>query len=669
MPNRIDSELQSIYKRWLKNANPAVKQQLIRSRPVSRFTEDVNRGHRLSRQQRLRIVDQALVLLEQTYVHLPLKRAIHGIDPIQRLRVLRFRIAERSQADLSEIEFHREMQAVFASIRDRHTQYLLPTPFDGQVAYLPFLVEEYSEKNNRGVSEQRFMVSHIAEGFRHATFRRGVDLLYWNGVPIKRAIENNGEMQAGSNAEAQLARGLDALTIRDLKFSLPPDEEWVVITYRSNNTDEEIKLQWLVVPVTAGSRRRRKSGVGRATKLAIDRHKASINQMRKILCAPKVIAKEKELAAYKKKNKKWKRIAPPKRYALKTSLPSMFFAKRVWRGDLGYLRVFTFDPDIEGVGPDEIVNEFVRLVGELPADGLIIDVRGNPGGFINAGERLLQLFTPRSIEPELFEFINTPLTLEICRAAPRDEEMTQFARSISESVVTSATYSKGFHLTSREDCNSIGQKYYGPVVLITDALCYSTSDMFTAGFQDNKVGKVLGTSGNTGAGGANVYEHDDLLKWLRKNPKSRFKPLPRGAGMRVALRRSLRVGTSSGRPLEALGVAPNVQHFMTRRDLSNNGDLIDEAAELLSKLPRRKLYVERTVNRDRSRSIKITTQNIDRLDIHVDARPREPSSVAHDRRSNTEEYTVEIARGRKVELALEGFNRRNKLVATSRQNV
>ncbi|HWN97846.1 MAG TPA: peptidase S41, partial [Blastocatellia bacterium] len=380
MPIRIDSELQSIYKRWLKNANPAVKQQLVRSMPVSRFAEKVNsRG--LSRKSRLRIVDQALVLLEQAYVHLPLKRALHGIDPVQRLKVLRFRLTEELKAGISEFEFHRAMQEVFASVRDRHTQYLLPTPFDDHVAYLPFLVEEYSETTRRGESEQRFMVSHIAEGFRHATFKRGVDLLYWNGVPIKRAIENNGEMQGGSNAEAQLARGLDALTIRVLRFSLPPDEEWVLITYRTlDGSVEELKLQWLVVPVSAGTRkRRRRSGAGAQTKVAIDRHKASINQMRKTLCAPEVVAKEKDLVAYKKRYKKWKKVAPPKRYALKTSLPSMFFAKRVWQGELGYLRIFTFDPDIDGVGPDEIVNEFVRLVRELPGDGLIIDARGNPG--------------------------------------------------------------------------------------------------------------------------------------------------------------------------------------------------------------------------------------------------------------------------------------------------
>src|SRR5262245_6631901 len=143
----IDSELQTLYKNWLNNANPAVKQQLIRSRPIKRFIENVNKTHRLSRQQRIRIVEQALVLLEETYVHLPLKRAMHAVDPIQRLRVLMLRVSESNPADFPESEFQREMLEVFASVRDRHTQYQPPSPWAGHVAYLPFLVEEYTENN------------------------------------------------------------------------------------------------------------------------------------------------------------------------------------------------------------------------------------------------------------------------------------------------------------------------------------------------------------------------------------------------------------------------------------------------------------------------------------------------------------------------------------------
>ena len=47
-------------------------------------------------------------------------------------------------------------------------------------------------------------------------------------------------------------------------------------------------------------------------------------------------------------------------------------------------------------------------------------------------------------------------------------------------------------------------------MLVTDAFCYSTTDIFAAGFQDHEIGTILGCHDNTGAGGANVWDHDDL---------------------------------------------------------------------------------------------------------------------------------------------------------------
>ena len=67
--------------------------------------------------------------------------------------------------------------------------------------------------------------------------------------------------------------------------------------------------------------------------------------------------------------------------------------------------------------------------------------------------------------------------------------------------------------------------------MVTDALCYSTTDIFAAGFQDHHIGPVLGTSGNTGAGGANVWTHELMREFLPDGP---FKALPRNAAMRVA---------------------------------------------------------------------------------------------------------------------------------------
>jgi hypothetical protein len=45
----------------------------------------------LSEEEREQVIDQAQLMLEQVFVHLPLKRAMHGTEPIQRLRLLKLR--------------------------------------------------------------------------------------------------------------------------------------------------------------------------------------------------------------------------------------------------------------------------------------------------------------------------------------------------------------------------------------------------------------------------------------------------------------------------------------------------------------------------------------------------------------------------------------------------
>jgi 5-methylthioadenosine/S-adenosylhomocysteine deaminase len=102
---------------------------------------------------RLTLVDQALVMIEQCYVHLVLKQAMHAVDPVQRLLLLRNRLASLTDDTRGpEVEFHRELADIFASVRDLHTNYLLPAPFRGRTAFLPFLVERFFESAAGGDS-------------------------------------------------------------------------------------------------------------------------------------------------------------------------------------------------------------------------------------------------------------------------------------------------------------------------------------------------------------------------------------------------------------------------------------------------------------------------------------------------------------------------------------
>lgn len=156
-------------------------------------------------------------------------------------------------------------------------------------------------------------------------------------------------------------------------------------------------------------------------------------------------------------------------------------------------------------------------------------------------------------------------------------------------------------------------------MLVTDALCYSTTDIFAAGFQDHKIGTILGIDNNTGAGGANVWTHSWLSQHL---PDFGYQNLPSNAGMRVSMRRTVRVGQSNGTILEDFGVVPDVLHPMTKADLLNNNvDLLTEAVDLLNDMPLRQLDAATVVDSGDGPGVVIKSIGIDRVDLYDGDRP------------------------------------------------
>ncbi|MEO8078610.1 MAG: S41 family peptidase [Acidobacteriota bacterium] len=566
---------------------------LVAPRPLS-FTD-----------QRQVLIDQALLMLEEVYAHLALKRALHGIDPVQRLRLLRLR-----QEGLDEREFQSEMIDIFIGLRDLHTNYTLPSDYWPNFAFLPFRVEEYYVAH-----ERNYLVSWVSPVNTDRNLKPEVEITHWNGSPIDLAVARNAAREAGSNPDARRARGLEALTLRWFGASLPPDEDWVTLTFKEGAQTRESRVEWKVVkredlvqllsstPGTAGAN---------AGRLGLDVKTELLRRVRKALFDAPALKAESEMATHRSRAR---RGAPRADVSVMPDVYPRFGPVTTPSGAFGYIRLTTFAPPGDDV--DGAVREFVRILRTLPPAGLILDVRGNGGGFINFGEQLLQTLTPRPIVPEPFHFMATPLTLRITQSA---DWLTEWAAPLATALSTGAGFSQGFPLTDPAECNSIGQVYQGPVVLVTDAFCYSTTDIFTAGFQDHQIGTILGCHDNTGAGGANVWDYADVLEQLNVTPNP-FVPLPGGAGFRVAIRRSTRVGHQSGVPLEDLGVVPDERYFLTRADLlKHNVDLIARAAQILATKPTQQLRLA-PVGAPPVTRIRVTSENIDRVDVRIDDRP------------------------------------------------
>ena len=560
--------------------------------------------------QRRLIVEQAIVILDQAYVHLPAKRARYACDPVQRLRLLQNRLLQASKVDELGLEstFHAELIEIFTSLRDLHTHYVPPEPYRSHTLFLPFLIEQCTRDGR-----PQYIVSKVAaEAQLDRTFRPGVEVTHWNGTPIRRAIERNAEHQGGGNRDARMARGLDALTIRTLGRTPLPDEDWIDVTYRTSEGNvSQVRIRWSTYqplepppfadPRQGGDPAASDDGeTARLAALGVDPQTTTVNLVRRDL------------------------FTRPRQPALDPSeIPTAFPQALRARirptsiGDVLHVRIFSFlVPD-----PYRFVEEFLRLTRQRPTAGLIVDVRGNGGGDIRAAEQLLQILTPARIEPQPAQFIVSQLTRRLCQANGHDPvNLAPWTPSVVDAVETGATFSTGFPIGSAADANRRGQGYYGPVVLITDARCYSATDIFAAGFQDHGIGPVLGTSKRTGAGGANVWSHD-LLHRLLRDGDAILKPLPGQATFRVAIRRTTRIGAHAGELLEDLGVStPNV-HAVTENDLlHDNADLIEAAARLIAGIPVRRL--DATIERGPTTlAVDVQTASLERLDAYVDGRP------------------------------------------------
>jgi hypothetical protein len=284
-------------------------------------------------------------------------------------------------------------------------------------------------------------------------------------------------------------------------------------------------------------------------------------------------------------------------------------------GPYTHLRIHSFDvPD-----PVAWAADLARRLARAPRGGLVVDVRGNPGGDIGAAELLLQLFTPGTIAGAPLHFRATPTAVQLARRLREAGEAIgeDVEASLRAALATGAPFSRGAPLLRGADLNAVGQVYQGPVVCVVDAMTYSAADLFAAGVADHPHGAVLGTAGHTGAGGANAMSAETLAGCL---PGAGLDGPPDGPSFQLAVRRSTRVGPMADVVLEDFGVVPDVRYAMTPGDVQgDNAGLLAFAAQLLDAAgpaPRLRARVTRG-----GAAVRLEAEGLSRVDAFLDDRP------------------------------------------------
>lgn len=638
-----------------------------------------------SKGEMLFIVDQTLKIIEQMYVHLSMKRARRAINPGQALRLLRQKVSD----ELDHQSFHEEMLEILHSLGDIHTAYRLPPPYRHAVAFLPMLIQRCVDPDaaDGDATRERYIVTKtLWQPSPHLPLQPGDEIVSWNGMPIAEAVEFHGRLVEGSNPAAGKNFGMLYMTMRWLGASYQPHSPWVIWEYRTARGHvREIRLEWRIIVLNAGQDKdymtraqylwfmfnptdgdmpndgamNPSSQIGRATSMAIfASHKDASSDER---AASRVRREEIGKLAHSGGRRKAFRAhaamdripASPEdlKNVVESQMASFFEAEIISHEEVqyGYIRIRAFP----FAGPNEVtththfVTEFRRLLSLMPENGLVIDVRGNPGGSTKNAEMLLQLLCPADIDPLKFQFLASPFTREITSKPANAAVFGKWAESVDLAVRTGALFSQGHPISDVNDINYWGQEYFAPVVLLTSATSYSAADFFSASFQDHEIGQIIGVDESTGGGGANVWFYrEHLLNFLPDNQAAEDSAeWPKNINLQFAARLVQRNGRNQGVPIEEIGVrTPSANRYqLTRMDLlESDVDLLGFAMKKLASQPIYDLDVFSETDAGGKAVIRVSSLHIAWVDLLVNGRMIESQDVTEPQTGQSEDLLFSL---------------------------
>jgi C-terminal processing protease CtpA/Prc len=489
-------------------AGPPVYSLLEKSRPFIKFQD-------YTLQEKKLVLDQAKLIVNQVYVHRDLKIKTFGkiADPAPR-----FAEIEKNLESMPTADFHTKLSDLFNAFRDRHTLYNFPKPFACYESILPILVREVTDKTGKRVIAINEVLSNPEMDKllkKPMKIERGDVIISYNGLPVEQEILNSYATSNGANNSAARHLSIAGLRYREHDLELLPRTNTVKLVLKnSQGKTYSEELPWITKKdwsCLAGS----PVAIAHATKL------------------------EDEVDVFF-----WK--------ILKNE-----------HGSFGYIEIPTFDTEL----PDYWVERFKIIVRDelKDTDGLILDIRFNGGGNSSLAEKMIQLFTPKYIKPQLETLKATAPNLHFLQASnPKDP----FTLATIEAQKNGQMFTKPLPMNNEAQMNAIGQFYFKPIAVFTDGYCYSSCDMLSAHMQDFGAATIFGERESTGGGGGNVFTLSSFMGYMNGN-HGPFKELPYGQNFYFAFRQTTRSGKNAGKLIENVGVKADIINFPTMEDLMN----------------------------------------------------------------------------------------------------
>ena len=499
-------------------------------------------------EERQTLVDQAHLFMSKLFVHRQVKVKDFGneVDPIPKLEALK-----KEAAQLSNEELHQRLNHIFVDLHDLHTNYIAPKPLSCAATFIPVKFESVTDENRAVVlvSGKLKLEPKASEGVEV-----GDELVSINGITTDKWIAELGIISGGANEDAMKVRAVEMLSLRSLATQLLPKEDELELVFKRDGKEFTKTIPWFayrdldcIASEGAEEDGKELKGFRHKFDLAQDDFQKKYNR---IFGTPTLVSK----------SRKWAAPSP---------LDEVFEVDTLSTpaGLVGYVKLKGFSWDNSNLDVATVVEGFRREIeGRLSkAIGLVIDVRGNPGGYIVFAEKLVQLFSTKEVEPTKVQMLANQLNEDIFLKANGQED-NRWSSAVRGALKAGHEMISPMPITPKTEANSLGQIWFRPVVVLTDAACFSACDLFSAGMQDNGAGVVIGIHKTTGAGGANVMEHA-VFRQIMEGDDNPFQALPYAQNMRVSWRQSVRSGKYAGQLIEDAGVKSDLIVPMKREDV------------------------------------------------------------------------------------------------------
>lgn len=499
-------------------------------------------------QERELMAKQALMFIKNLYVHREIKIKDFGaqVDPVPRLEDM-----VRRAASLSDADFQKAMQKIFLDLHDHHTNYVAPMPLRCSYVLAPVhFADVYDNGKLKIIVKGRTKALEKIVNEDIAKVKTGDELVSINGKPVGTVLEDLKKLSGGANEDSMVSGAIMNLSMFSLAEQPIPEETELTYGFKRGTETYTVSTRYyaaLNIPGCVEEVNAKKTGKNKPK----SKSSMPVSDLDFVRAENPIIRDYKDLVLPDT-------VSP---FGEEGKLPvGSFYTIDTPAGKLAKLDLETFVPEGDA-SSDEVIHKIKALLQEAQPTtaALIIDMRSNGGGSIILAEGLTQLFTPNNVKTMPVRFLPNELNLSTFLASNqgRDNGWSQDTR---EGIAANSRYTKPRVITSNDAANRYGQVWFKPVVILTDANCYSACDLFAASMQDHGAATIIGTHATTGAGGANVMDYDIFSRIFQAGSATNnpFVKLPGHQGMRVSWRQTLRVGKNQGQLIENAGVKSDI---------------------------------------------------------------------------------------------------------------